>query len=477
MSMKQLVKKLPFPIRQSLRHLYRAIPLRIRYGRAFWNTYNFIQESQWWSKEKLEEYQIEQLQKLLNHTYENVPYYRRVFDERDIKPKDIRSIDDLQKLPYLTKDIIRKEFNNLLAKNMPKSILTSVRTSGSTGTPLVFYQQRGVADSIELAFIWRMWRWSGYQFGDRCVILREEAPDRLEGGKKAWWEWNPVYNYLVLSPHHMTEENLYKYVERIREFKPKVIQAIPSIIFILSDFMQRHRIVPFSSIKVILCSSETLYPWQREKIENAFDCRIFNFYGQTEHVVLAGPCERRNEYHIFPEYGITEIIGRDDKHVTREGEMGEIVGTGFNNYAMPFIRYKTKDVAVWTNRRCDCGREYRLLKRVEGRLQDFVVSKTGYLIPLTTIPYSFVNNVRQFQFYQEAPGEVTLRIVRMLTYTEKDSEHILGTLQEEIGCSLKFSIEFVDDIARTKGEKYLYLIQKLSIKVGYEMRKGFENDE
>lgn len=463
--MRSLIKRVPYPIRQGLKYIYSFIPHRFRYSKIFWETYNFFQESQWWSKEKLENYQMQQLQKLLIHAYENVPYYRTVFDERGLRPEDIRNFDDLRKLPYLTKDIIRKEFDNLVAKNIPKSMLIYARTSGSTGTPLLLYYQKGRSKPIELAFIWRMFNWYQYQFGDRCVILRESVPNRFKGGKKDWWEWFPDYNYLVLSPHHMTEENLYKYVEKIREFKPRAIQAIPSIIFILSVFIRRHRINPFPSIKAILCCSETLYPWQREEIEKAFNCRVFNFYGQTEHVVLAGPCERKDEYHIFPEYGITEIIKPDGKRVTREGEMGEIVGTGFYNYAMPLIRYTTKDMAIWTDKKCDCGREYSLLKRIEGRLQDFIVSKNGHFLPMTAIPYSFMNNVKQFQFYQDTPGKITLRIVKMPTYTSKDSEHILRTLKDEAGDNLDFSIEFVDDIARTKGEKYLYLIQKLPIKL------------
>ncbi len=466
MNIKQIIKKLPFPIRQSIKYFYGSIPPRIRYGKVFWETYNFLQESQWWSRERLKDYQIQQLSKLLHHAYEYVPYYHKVFDERGLKPSDIKKIEDLSKLPYLTKAIVRENVHTLIAKNISKRRLDSVRTSGSTGTPLVFYQQKGITDSMELAFIWRMWRCGGYQFGDRCVVLREDAPDRLEGGKRIWWERNPAYNYLILSPHHMTEENLYNYVEKIREFKPKAMQTLPSLLFILSDFMQRHGMAPFPSIKVILCGSETLYPWQREKAEDVFNCKVFSWYGQNEKVVLAGECKENNEYHIFPEYGVTEIIGRDDKHVTREGEMGEIIGTGFNNYAMPFIRYKTKDVAVWTNKNCDCGREYRLLKKVEGRLQDFIVSKTGHLIPITTIPYSFVNNVKQFQFYQEAPGKVTLRVVRMSTYRKEDSEYILRILREEMGESIKFCIEFVDNVGRTRGEKYMYLIQKLPIKFG-----------
>jgi len=103
----------------------------------FLKWYNFLQESQWWSKEKLEEYQIQQLSKLLNHAYKNVPYYRRVFDERGLKPKDIQDFKDLQKLPYLTKEIIQDNLPNLVARNYPRSKLRYATTGGSTGIPMI----------------------------------------------------------------------------------------------------------------------------------------------------------------------------------------------------------------------------------------------------------------------------------------------------------------------------------------------------
>ena len=105
--MRNLIRKAPPWIKKPIKYVYGLIPYEKRLGRVFWDTYNFLQESQWWSKEQLEEYQIRQLEKLLKHAYENVPYYRKVFDERGLKPKDIQDFDDLKKLPYLTKDDVR----------------------------------------------------------------------------------------------------------------------------------------------------------------------------------------------------------------------------------------------------------------------------------------------------------------------------------------------------------------------------------
>ena len=120
MNLKDLAKNLPYPLRQGLKYVYGAIPLPIRYGKVFRDTYAFLQQSQWWSRKELEVYQLQQLSTLLQHVYENVPYYRRVFDERGLKPKDIQDFKDLQQLPYLTKEDVRAIFNDLIARNIPK---------------------------------------------------------------------------------------------------------------------------------------------------------------------------------------------------------------------------------------------------------------------------------------------------------------------------------------------------------------------
>lgn len=467
MTVKELVKKfLPYPVQQGLKYIYGAIPSSIRYGKVFWDTYNFLQESQWWSREKLKEYQMQQLSKLLKHAYENVPYYRGIFDERGLKPEDIQDFADLKKLPYLTKDIIRNNFRELMAKNLPKLRFKYTTTSGSTGIPLWFYMERGKTAAIEKAFHQRMRDWIGYGPGDRCALLRGNVVKKFKRGKRDWWEYNPTDNLLILSSYHMTEENLFKYIEKLNRFQPRYIQAFPSAITLLAQFMKEHGIKPVSSLKTILCGSENLYPSQRRLLEEVFDCRIFSWYGNTEMVVLAGECEKSSRYHIFTEYGVTEFIRSDGSPAGGE-ERGEIIGTGFNNYAMPFIRYRTGDLAIPTQERCSCGRNYPLIKNVEGRLQEFIMAKDNHLISLGDMQiFRIFDNVKQFQFYQDKKGEVTFNIVKKRTYTEKDTEHIKSELFKRLDNNMKLETRFVDHIPRTKSGKYRFLIQKLPIKFG-----------
>ncbi|MCF7811931.1 phenylacetate--CoA ligase family protein [bacterium] len=441
----------------------------IRLSKTFWETYNFLQKSQWWSREKLEEYQIEQLSKLLHHAYTNVPYYRRVFDEKGLKPKDIQDFGDLRKLPYVTKEIVRDNLPDLVARNYPQSKLQYVTTGGSTGIPLGFYREKGISGAKEWAFMLTQWNRVGFKIGDRCVVLRGNVVRSANSGK--FWEYHPISKNLVVSSYHLSDETLPKYVDKIREFKPDYIQAYPSAITILARFMRANNIAPFPSVKALLCGSENLYPWQRELLEEVFQCRVFSWYGLSEMAALAGECEKSTYYHVFPEYGILELIGNDGSPVIDEDNMGEIVATGLNNFACPLIRYRTGDLALPEYSSCECGRNYPLLKRVEGRLQEFVVANDGSFITLGPAIFSIHHaewtKIKQIQFLQETPGELIVQVVKAASYSEAEiKDYVLGLFKARFEGRCELEVRFVDHIPRTQSGKYRFLNQKLPIEFG-----------
>jgi phenylacetate-CoA ligase len=434
---------------------------------AFLKTYRLLKKSQWWSKEQLEEYQLRQLSKLLNHAYENVPYYRKIFDERCLKPNDIQDFSDLRELPFLTKEIIRDNFDELTATNYPSRKREYVTTGGSTGVPLGFYYEKGISRAQEWAFMKILWERVGYRFRDKCAVIKGYIVESANEG--ILWQFALLGRWLILSSYHMTDENLPKYIEKLSEFKPKFIQAYPSAITILARFMKKNNIQPFPSIKAILCSSENLYPGQRELLEEIFRCRVYSWYGHAERAVLGGECEVSPYYHVFPEYGITELVRDDGSPVMNKNETGIIVGTGLSNYAMPLIRYKTDDLAIRADGVCACNREYLLFKKVEGRwLQEFIITRNNRPISITAINMhsDVFDNVEQFQFYQEKKEEVVFNLVRKASYTNKDTEYIRQELTKKLGNDIDLVIRFVDDIPRTKSGKYRFLIQKLPIGLG-----------
>jgi len=299
-------------------------------------------------------------------------------------------------------------------------------------------------------------------------VLRGNVVHSASKGKL--WEYEPVNKNLILSSYYMTDETLPKYIDRIREFKPDFIQAYPSAITILARYMKENNVEPFLSVKALLFGSENLYPWQREFLEKVFQCRAYSWYGHSEMCALAGECDQSIYYHIFPEYGFVELIRKDGKSLTGENEIGEIVATGLNNFICPLIRYRTMDVAVLANTKCKCGRNYPLLKRVEGRLQELVVTKDKRLITLTALIFAqhfeAFSKMKQMQLVQEKEGVLTVKIVKTAQYLDGDKHEILSKMQRAVGSGLDVNFEYVDHIPRTKTGKFRFLIQKLPIKFG-----------
>lgn len=460
MMLKSVIKKMPYWVQKPIIKVWYSIPDGKRLGREFKDTYNFIQQSQWWTKEQHEEYQMRELQKLLKHAYDNVPYYKKIFDERGLKPKDIQNLNDLKQLPYLTKEIVRNNLKDLIAQNYHEKELRCTTTGGSTGIPMVIYIDKKVAEAREWAFMTSQWSRVGYDIyrKNKCVILRGNIP------RKGFYEY--VGMDLILSSFHMTEKNMKEYIKMIENFNPDFIQAYPSSISILTDFILQNDIkLRTNNLKSILCGSETLYDFQREKINKAFKVRVYSWYGHSEKSCLAGECEKNNHYHFQREYGYTQLINSKGEECCEEGELGEIVCTGFNNYAMPFIRYRTGDIAVNTNEKCSCGRSYKLIKKIQGRMHEFFVDKTG---ALTTFICSVdaikrtKSKVRAYQYVQNKPGEVILNIECKDKLIDIDIEHIKKDfLKFYQGFSIQINV--VEHIERTPRGKFIRLIQNIPI--------------
>lgn len=433
------------------------------YSFGFLKQYLFLKKSQTWSKEKLEQYQTQKLRELINHAYQNVPYYRRIFDERNLNPEDIKNASDLKKLPLLTKDIIRENFQDFIATNYSQDQREYVTTGGSSGIPLGFYYEKGVSRMTELAFMKTQWDRVGYHFFDKCVILRGNVVSTASEGK--FWEKLLFGRWLVLSSYHMTDENLSQYVEAIRAFNPKFIQAYPSAITLLAKYMEKNKIPPYSGLKAILCGSENIYSWQRELIEKVFACRIYSWYGNSEQTVLAGECEVSAEYHIFPEYGIVELLDTNGNFIEKSHQPGEIVTTSLTNFVFPFIRYQTMDIGTYSDKKCSCGRNYHLFNSIHGRDQEFIITRTGRYISMVALNMhsDVFDNVRQFQFYQDTAGEVIMYIVKNTQYTEKDTEYIRNELFKKLGYDITLTISFVPEIKQNASGKCRFLVQKLPI--------------
>lgn len=430
------------------------------YGKQFKDMYNFLEESQWLDEETHKKYQLEQLKKTIINAYENVPYYKELFDNNNINAYEFKDFDDIKKIPYLTKDIIRENLDKLYNINYPKYKIEYKQTGGSTGLPMGLYQDKFYTRKLEQAFVSQMWSRVGYDINknNKIVYLR---------GINIKGEYEKNGNHLVLNSFILTENNFKNYIKYIEKFNPDFINGYPSSLYILANYIIENGIeVKADSLKAVLLTSENIYDFQRNAIEKAFGKRTYSFYGHTERCCIGGECEDSRSYHLQSEYGYTELINAEGKDSEKEGELVEIVSTGFINPVMPFIRYRTQDIAINTLDKCTCGRNYKLIKRVEGRAQDFIFDKEGNIRSFTCQdePLWDVNHkIVAYQYTQSEYGMLRLDIQKKEIFTNEDIKIIKNSFVD-IFKGFDLEIKFVDKIEKSKSGKFRYLIQKINNK-------------
>ena len=413
-------------------------------------------------RDETEAYQYEQLRKLIFYAYENVPYYSNLFRKIGFHPDDFRSIEDLQRIPFLTKQVIRDHQNELISRSIPQKHIKKVSTGGTTGMPMEFLLDKRFATLTEMVFLRHMWRRIGYRQRARCVVLREDNVERIIEGKK-YWKRNLLTNWLVMSAFHMNSDTFHLFYNRILSYQPEFILAFPSNAMLLARFIKQNNLPPFPTLKTVICASENLYDWQREYMKEVFQAKIFSYYGHSEKCVLASECPDSESFEFFPQYGFAEIINQEGEPCSKEGERGEIVATGFHNYVTPFIRYKTDDIASFTISAESCHPHWVRINRIEGRKQDFLIDRDRVPKTYMHIDRPFWNirdKVLAYQYIQDEPGKVFLQIHSKGGLQPDELERIREIFHATY---FKFDLKIkeVDHIPRSRSGKFRYLIQNI----------------
>jgi len=445
------------------REVFDRLPLwaryRIYYGKAFLYWSALLKESEHFESEKLEALQLQLLKDILRNAAQNVPYYRKLFADYGFNPTKLQCVEDIRVLPYLTKDIIKDNLHDFIATNIPNREFVTVTTSGSSGIPLTIYHTKE-SKEIGSAFNFHLLGRVGFTPKSKTVVFQWRD---IKMGNRGGLRYLRYGNKLILSSNHnnLQSEWMIEYYEVIRRFRPEFISGYVTVMLSMAFFIKEQGFTPLVGIKAVFAHSEAMYPWQRRIIEESFGARAFPSYGMHEGVAYGGGCEHSNHYHMFPQRSIIEFIDRGEDHQ-------EIVGTGLNNYAMPFIRYRTMDIGIKKDTLCDlCNRRYPLLESIEGRSYDFLVNKGGKLIPaIIDVSSKSFRNVKQFQFYQEEPGIVYLKIVRGKSYSDSDTFLLENEMKKEFyfpELGIEIKLLFVDDIKRSSSGKTLRTDQRLQM--------------
>ena len=245
------------------------------------------------------------------------------------------------------------------------------------------------------------------------------------------------------------------------------LQAYPSAATVLGQYMRRVDEPPIKGLKVVLAGSENVYPEQRRVVEQAFGARLYSWYGHAESGAMAGGCEINNAYHVYSEYGYTELLADGHAVPVFEGERGEIVTTGFINRAMPLIRYRTGDIAVARPGVCDCGRQYPLWERVEGRKHEYVVGADNKMVSLTAFifgqHYDAFDRISRIQVVQREAQALTIRLVVTPDWSADDGSQLKREMLNALGGDWNLQIELTEQMELTRSGKHKFLVQHLPV--------------
>jgi phenylacetate-CoA ligase len=420
-----------------------------------------LEQSQWWNEQQIKKLQEEKLRKLLEHAYLNVPYYRKMFDRQGIKPSQISTIDDLKKIPILTRRDVKENFpKGLVANNIPKDKILPGMTGGSTGRPLQFYRYVD-STSLDWGATLRAWGWAGYHIGNKYATLwghpltlkqQTRFPRRLQ---------NFIMRNLLLSAYDIDEKTLHKYMIKLEEYQPEYIRGYTSAVYLLARYMRQQKKMTIKP-KAIFTTSEMLLDHQRQLIENQFECKVFDNYGSGEIHAIASECEQHSGYHISAENVIVEVVNENGSPA-QPGKEGELVITDLNNLAYPFIRYNIEDMSALISQPCACGRGLPLIGSIKGRVSDILVMPNGKQVPLGywVVLFETLIGIDQYQIIQDTPTHLTVKIVKNSEYTHDDLTHITENLKIIGGDELTFEIQPVDEIQNSSSGKRRFVISNI----------------
>ena len=379
-----------------------------------------------------------------------VPYYRQLFDRLNLTPDAIKTIEDLQLLPVMSKIDIRGKEKQFVSKKAFWKFKTT--TSGTTGTPVNLFRDY-YCSNLEHASIWRQRNWGKCFPDEPAISIRGNVIVPPNATTPPFWKKISSDNMLIMSPYHLSDRFIPYYLEQIRQFKPSFIEGYPGCLYRLARYMQLHQESPID-VKAIFTSSEALIPNHRQVIEEFFG-QVFDHYGQSERVAHIASCEWGN-YHYVMDYSIIEFLP------TKFSGLYKIVGTTLHNTAMPLIRYDTNDFARISDRSCPCGRGFPVVDLIEGRLEDYIITPCGKFVAAMGIVFADVPNLVEGQIIQENINSLRISIVVTENFTNNDEGILLKNIQERLGVDMKIIIQKTEAIPRTRSGKFKLTVSKLN---------------
>ena len=423
--------------------------------RSIFSKLKFLEQSQWWSRDELVDYQNQRLQKMVAFAYREVPFYKNLFDTHGIRPVSIRTADDLKNLPILQKKDIRKIFGE---RNKPSSSYIPMISSGSTGEPLQ-YSVSSDAFSMHYASAIRGWEWMGYKLGDRYLKISQHPRDNWMKKLQDFALRSKFFYMPVLSDEHF--EELYG---TIKDYDPAFLRSYPDPLMFFGKYLEKNELPP-PTFKAINTTGNILYPEAITKIKSITKSSVYDHYRCEGSSMF---CQLKPEgcYYGADEYAITEIVDEDGNNV-QPGEKGRLVTTDLWNREVPFIRYDTQDVVTKASNTHNHELEHTAIEKIDGRDCDILITPDQRLLIVHnfTIYFESILSVTQFKVIQEKIDFYRFILKVNKTFDLETEIQIKKDWEKKIGNGVIIDIEVVEEIDPTASGKRRFLERNSSISI------------
>ena len=442
---------MPYPVQNFLTSARGLLLAKNRYWDGMERTLRELRSHERWAVEEITEFQRSALQRTIDHARKTVPHYA------DYPAIELSTPSDIQGLPILSRETVRSSPHKFVSRSDRSADRILVSTTGTTGASLqVSYTESEARRNW--AFHMRRWAWAGVRprrprvtfFGSRVI-----PPDRRV---PPFWTHNVFERQTLASIFHLSESNAPHYIRFLRAQRGKVLEGFPSVLAILADFiLKTGRPIP---MRVIFTDGEPLYPQLRQAIEQAFDARVFDLYGNTELCGLIHECEK-GRLHVQPDYAFLEILDEHDQPVA-PGQEGFLVWTGFVNQTMPLIRYRIGDRGCWdTEPSCACRRAFPCVIPTITRDSDLLFCPDGRIFSPRALNQVLkgARTLRFCQIVQDQPSQVLVRGVASDPLASDDIMTIRKNLQEILGKGVSVSAMLADTPIVRPGGKIPLIIQ------------------
>ena len=399
-------------------------------------------------RETMRALQLEKLQKTVKHEYDNVPAYRKKMDEAGVKPEDIKVLEDIQKLPFTTKEDLAENYpTGLFAKPM-EEIVRVHASSGTTGKPKIAGYTRGDLD-IWAECVARAMASAGQD--EKSVVQVAYGYGLFTGGLGAHIGAEKVGATVI----PMSSGNTKKQIMFMKDMKSTAIACTPSYALTIAEGLAKEGVDPSElSLQSGIFGAEPWTEGMKDSIEKGLGIKAYDIYGLTE---IVGPgvsisCDENNGMHIQEDYFFPEIIDPETLKPLPDGEVGELVFTTLGKEGFPMIRYRTRDLCYLMRDKCACGRTTVRMGKILGRTDDMLIIRGVNVFPSQieeviskfselTINYMIYvgreNNKDTFDLDVELAPGLEIDNIRFIEDLRGRLDHALRDMLG-IGCKVKF---------------------------------------